>query len=66
MGKTNKAVYITPKEAAELAQVTPSTIYRWLDEGDIEGAFVASSRFVDKASLLKHLGPDFEKVKGGA
>lgn len=57
---------VTVTEAAELAHVARSTIYRWIeaDPPKIEFEETGLGTFVKRASLVKHLGPEACKALG--
>lgn len=56
--------YIPATQVAKITGYNESTIYRWVDEGLVEGVLVAKSRYVKMDSLLKHLGPEGAKLLG--
>jgi len=57
--------YMTVYEVARRLEMTVATVYRWLDSGVVEGTHVGSSRFVQLASLRKHVGPSAVKWLDG-
>lgn len=56
--------YISAPDAAKLIGHAQSTLYRWIDDGLIEGVEIAASRYIKVESLIKHLGPDAVKLLG--
>jgi len=53
MAKAKVAIYTAPEAARKLG-VSPTTVYRWLDEGDLEeffGVAGGNRRYVTAASV---------------
>lgn len=55
---------VSVAQAAELARVSRSTLYRWIEADEIEHEETGLGLFVKRASLLKKLGPALCKVYG--
>lgn len=47
---------LTIQEVAEKTGKSPSTIYRWLDEGSVQEVRVGKQRYVNRKSLVAFLG----------
>ncbi len=43
-------------EAANLACVSASTMYRWIDEGEVEAKDVGTRVYVDRKSVVRRSG----------
>lgn len=56
--------YITVAEVARKMGVDDSRVYRWLDEGKIQGERVLNKRYVSLKSLVKHLGEGTARIFG--
>ena len=54
--------YVTAKYVAAKLGKNVSTIYRWLDSGQITGMRVGKLRYVKIESLIGYLGPDAAKA----
>lgn len=46
---------LTVKQAADMAGVTVMTVYRWVEDGLVDGEVIAGRHFVLQGSLKKHL-----------
>jgi hypothetical protein len=56
---------VSAKEAAEMMQVTITTIYHWMDDGKLDGEFVHGwRRYVTIESLAKLAGPTMAEKLG--
>ena len=53
---------VSPGEAAELASVSRSIIFRWLRNGEVASKLVDGRRIVDFQSLKRKLAPDKIRV----
>lgn len=49
--------FITVAKAATLAKHTSSTIYRWIEDGKVDGTTAAGTQYVNEKSLREYLGP---------
>lgn len=56
--------YISASETAEKVGKSIATIYRWLEEGFVEGTQLGRSWFVKLDSLIKYLGPESAEMLG--
>lgn len=56
--------FVSVTEAADLAHVARSTIYRWIDAEKIEAEDTGLGTFVKRVSLVRHLGPEACKALG--
>jgi excisionase family DNA binding protein len=56
--------FVSVTEAADLAHVARSTIYRWIDAEKIQAEETGLGTFVKRVSLVKHLGPEACKALG--
>ncbi len=54
--------YVPAREASELAGVDIATVYRWADDGKVDGLQMGRHRYVLYASLLTYLGPHAVRV----
>jgi len=56
--------FLSAREVAKRCGHSPSTVYRWVDDGTVEGERVGSQRFVKLSSVIKHLGPAAARMLG--
>lgn len=56
--------FVLVSEAAERVGTAPATVTKWIKDGHIKSITVAGTRFIEWASLLKHLGPEGAKLLG--
>lgn len=55
---------ISAASAAEMARVSPSTIYRWAARNAVESESTGLGLFIKRASLVSKLGPTLCKMYG--
>lgn len=56
--KLREKGYVPASEVADKAGVNIATVYRWTNDGKVEGMSVGGRRFILWTSVLKHLGKE--------
>lgn len=56
--------YVTVREVSERTGKDPSTIYRWIEEGSVQGLEVLGKHYVLFRSLINHVGLEASVIIG--
>lgn len=56
--------YIPATEVSRKLGNDIATVYRWLDDGKIEGLSVGGRRYAKLTSLIQHIGPEAARIFG--
>lgn len=56
--------FLAATEVAERCGVHVSTVYSWIEKGDVEGERIGNRRYVSFASLVKYMGVEQSMLLG--